>query len=104
MERYKIVFDSLAWQVPAAGVRFKVFRDGSMQVRLVEFTSGFVEHDWCEKGHIRVVLKGELEIDFRGRIVHYPEGSGIFIPVGPESGHKAGSVTSSILLFLVEEV
>ena len=50
------------------------------------------------------MLKGELEIDFRGRVVRYPEGSGILIPSGSESGHKARSLTSSVQLFLVEDV
>jgi mannose-6-phosphate isomerase-like protein (cupin superfamily) len=48
------------------------------------------------------VVQGELEIDFQGRIVRYPEGSGIFIPSG--SGHKAHSITSKVLLFLVEDI
>ena len=101
MEPYKVVFDSLEWQAPMPGTRFKVFSDGLKQLRLVEFTSEFVEPQWCEKGHIGIVLQGELEIDFHGRHVHYPEGAGIFI--SPANGHKARSVTPRVLLFLVED-
>ena len=85
------------------GARFKAFRYGTKQIRLAEFTSEFVEPHWCEKGHAGFVLKGELEIDFRGRLVRYPEGSGILIPPGSESGHKARAVTASVRLFLVED-
>ncbi|HXU92499.1 MAG TPA: hypothetical protein VFP33_02465 [Gallionella sp.] len=60
--------------------------------------------DWCEKGHVGFVIQGELEIDFHGHLVRYPEGSGIFIPAGAESGHKARSITPSVLLFLVEDI
>ena len=104
MEQYRILFDELDWQDSIRGARFKVHREGSKQVRLLEFTSEFVEPDWCEKGHVGIVLKGELEIDFHGRLVCYPEGSAIFIPSGAENGHKARSITAVTQLFLVEEI
>jgi quercetin dioxygenase-like cupin family protein len=104
MEQYQVLFDSLGWQNSISGARFKAFRSGTKQLRLVEFTSEFVEPDWCEKGHIGFVIQGELEIDFHGRLVRYPEGSGIFIPSGSASGHKGRSVTPTVLLFLVEDI
>ena len=104
MELYKVEFDSLPWETPMPGVRMKVFRDGQKQMRLAEFSSDFVEPHWCEKGHIGFVLRGELEIDFHGTLVRYTEGTGIFIPRGADHGHKARSLTPSVLLFLVEEV
>lgn len=104
MEACKVVFDSLAWQTALPGARFKVFGDGRKQMRLLEFTSEFVEPDWCEKGHVGFVLQGELEIDFDGKIVRYEDGEGIFIPQGASTKHKARSVTPTVLLFLVEDV
>jgi hypothetical protein len=73
MDAHKIVFDELEWQSSAPGSRFKLFRDGSRQVRLVEFSCEFVEAEACEKAHIGFVLSGELEIDFSGNIVRHPE-------------------------------
>ena len=73
-------------------------------MRLVEFTCEFVEAHWCEKGHVGFVLRGEVEIDFDGQIVRYAEGSGIFIPKGASTKHKARSLTPSVQLFLVEDV
>jgi hypothetical protein len=32
-----------------------VHRDGAKQIRLVEFTSAFVEPQWCEKGPYSLV-------------------------------------------------
>ncbi|MGA9667194.1 MAG: hypothetical protein WBQ69_12220 [Gallionella sp.] len=98
------MFDSLEWQSSIHGARFKAFRSGDRQLRLVEFTDQFVEPEWCEKGHIGYVIQGELEIDFHGNLVRYPEDFGIFIPAGSASGHKARSVTPTVLLFLVEEI
>jgi len=104
MEQHRILFDELEWQDGIRGARFKVFREGDRQLRLLEFTSEFVEPDWCEKGHFGFVVQGELEIDFHGQLVRYPQGSGIFIPFGAASAHKARSITPAVLLFLVEEI
>ncbi|MGA7595031.1 MAG: hypothetical protein WCA64_07535 [Gallionella sp.] len=104
MDLHRVLFDSLDWQASVHGMRFKTFRSAEKQVRLVEFTDEFVEPDWCDKAHIGYVIQGELEIDFHGNLVRYPDGSGIFIPSGSASGHKARSVTPTVRLFLVEDV
>ena len=98
-----VEFDKLAWEIAAPGARYKAFRKNGKQLRLVEFTKDFIEPDWCEKGHIGIVLNGELEVIFRNQVIHYPEGSAIFIEPGAGNGHKARSVTEMVRLFLVEE-
>ncbi len=99
-----ILFDRMKWEMPQSGVQCKVFRDGSRQLRLVEFSWEFVEADWCMKGHIGFVLSGDLEIDFSGRVVQFPEGSALVIPPGEPHTHKARAVTETVRLFLIEEV
>lgn len=104
MESFKVQFDRIEWQDALPGARFKAYREGARQLRLLELTPEFIEPQWCENGHVGIVLEGELEIDFQGRVVNYPEGSGIFIPAGVSSVHKARAVSSTVLLFLVEEI
>ena len=103
MHPFKVDFESLDWQSPLPGARFKVHRDGARQLRLLEFAAEFVEPDWCTKGHVGFVLSGVLEVDFRGTVVSYPEGSGICIPAGPAGAHKARSLTAVTRLVLVED-
>jgi len=97
LEPFKVRFDSMEWQHALPGARFKSFHEGEKQLRLLELTSEFVEPEWCEKGHVGIVLKGELEIDFSGHVVRYPEGSGILIPSGVTSAHKARAISSTAL-------
>jgi quercetin dioxygenase-like cupin family protein len=85
-------------------MRSKVFCDGLRQLRLVEFSREFVETEWCEKGHVGFVLSGELDIDFSGDIVRFPEGSALLIPPGAPHAHKARAVTPIVRIFLVEEI
>lgn len=104
MNPNKVDFDSLAWQSTVPGARYKVYRDGSRQLRLVEFTDEFVEPHWCEKDHVGLVLSGTLEIDFGGERVSYPEGTGVFIPAGVARAHKVRAATPMVRLILVEDV
>jgi quercetin dioxygenase-like cupin family protein len=99
-----IIFDQIEWQSPQPGMRCKVFRDSSRQIRLVEFTQHFVEAQWCDKGHVGFVLSGDLDIDFSGQVVRFPEGSAFLIPPGSPHAHKARAVTPIVRIFLVEEI
>ena len=97
-----IDFAALPWQSPAPGVRFKaVVRDGQ-KLRLVEFSPGFVEHDWCRKGHVGWVLEGTIEIEFPGGTETFRAGQGVFLLAGEAERHKAHIVGETVKLILVE--
>jgi quercetin dioxygenase-like cupin family protein len=102
MEQYKINFDSMSWQTPADGVKFKAYQQGGRKLRLVEFAKEFVEPDWCTKGHIGYVLEGQMEIDFDGEKVAFGPGDGVFISAGKK--HKAKVLTDVARVILVEDV
>ena len=104
MKQHKIDFKSLAWETPAAGVRFKAWERSGRRLRLAEFTKEFVEPDWCTRGHIGYILDGRIEIDFDGRVIAFGPGDGLFIPAGREHRHKARILTDTARLVLVEDV
>jgi quercetin dioxygenase-like cupin family protein len=86
---YLVEFDKLSWNEPALGLRYKIFISGCQQIRLIEFSEGFVEPDWCIKGHAGYILDGEFAIDYNGNIERYYKGDIIFIPSGEQAKHKA---------------
>ena len=102
MKQYKIDFESMEWETPAAGVRFKAYEQSGRKLRLVEFSKEFVEKDWCTKGHIGYVLEGRMEIDFDGKTLAFGPGDGVFIPAGEK--HKAKVLTDTATAILVEDV
>ena len=104
MESYRVDFDAVAWQSPAEGVRFKAYEQAGRRLRLAEFGKGFIEPDWCTKGHIGYVLEGRFEIDFDGKTVSFGPGDGVFIPPGEEHKHKATVLSDVARLILVEDV
>ncbi len=89
MDKYIIRFKEQEWEINGVGVRSKGYVSGDQRVRLVEFSEGFVEPDWCIKGHMGYVLKGSFSIDFNGTIIQFNEGDGLFILEGKENMHKA---------------
>jgi hypothetical protein len=100
---FRLDFENTPWEHPLPGCRFKSIVKGTRQTRLLEFTDEFVEPDWCRKGHAGIVLEGNLEIDFQGRVEQFPQGSALLIPAGDDGAHKARALSKRALLFLVED-
>ena len=69
MDSCKVDLNTMEWQSPLPGAKFKAFEKDNRKLRLVEFTKDFIEPDWCVKGHIGYVLDGEMEINFDGEPV-----------------------------------
>jgi len=103
MKKYKIDFESMEWESPADGVRFKAYQQDDKKLRLVEFSKEFVEPDWCTKGHIGYILEGQIEIDFDGTKEVFGPGDGIFIPSGQQYKHKGRVLTDKVKAILAEE-
>ena len=104
MEQYRVDFESMQWETPAEGVRFKAYERDGRKLRLVEFGKEFVEPDWCAKGHIGYILEGQMEIDFDGKVILYKPGDGAFIPAGEKHRHKGKVLTDTVKIILVEDV
>ncbi len=103
MQEYRIDFDSIPWETPAAGVRCKAVEKAGRRLRLVEFTNEFVEPDWCCNGHIGMILEGQMEIDFDEQAIIFGPGDGVFIPPGEEHKHKGRVLGDVVRAILVEE-
>lgn len=44
---------------------WRTFEAGNVRVRMVEYSAGFKSDHWCPRGHILLVLEGELTIRLR---------------------------------------
>jgi hypothetical protein len=84
----KIDFSDLDWQ-QEEHLRFKERRLGSHKIRLIEYSSGFQQENWCKRAHTGYVLEGSIKIEFAGESVQYVKGDGIFIRSGDEDRHRA---------------
>jgi quercetin dioxygenase-like cupin family protein len=63
-----VPFTTTDWsQLPAtehrgeSGVaRWRTLERGNIRVRMVEYSPGYVADHWCHRGHVLLVLEGEL--------------------------------------------
>jgi hypothetical protein len=105
MENHLVDFEKINWEYPDTGIRYKKYmRDGQI-LRLLEFSEGFIEKDYCVKGHSAYVLEGSFALDFNGKVEKYKTGDIIFISKGEADKHKAligQGEKVTLLLFEIE--
>lgn len=53
---------------------WRTFEMGNIRVRMVEYTPGYLADHWCNKGHVLLVMEGELvtELDDGRKFVLTP--------------------------------
>ncbi len=58
---------------------------GTIRVRMVEYTPGYLADHWCEKGHILMCLNGELHTELKdGRLFALKPGMSYQVADGAE--------------------
>jgi len=74
---------------------------GGIRVRMVEYSPGYRADHWCGKGHILLVLEGELDTELQdGRRVHLGPGQSYQVADG-DMAHRS-STASGARLFIVD--
>lgn len=74
---------------------------GNIRVRTVEYSAGYVADHWCERGHVLLVLEGEIITELRdGRVVTLGAGHSYQVASGPNA-HLSKSPTGA-RLFIVD--
>jgi quercetin dioxygenase-like cupin family protein len=74
---------------------------GNIRVRMVEYTPGYVADHWCSRGHVLLVLEGELETELAdGRTYKLTPGTSYQVADNAEP-HRSSTVTGA-KLFIVD--
>ncbi|WPU23255.1 DHCW motif cupin fold protein [Cedecea neteri] len=74
---------------------------GPIRVRMVEYTAGYLADHWCQKGHVLLCLKGELQTELEdGRQFTLTPGMSYQVADGAEP-HRS-STESGAVLFIVD--
>lgn len=74
---------------------------GNIRVRMVEYTPGYIADHWCSRGHVLLVLEGELVTELKdGR--KFTMSSGMSYQVSSDAeAHRSSTVTGA-KLFIVD--
>jgi len=74
---------------------------GEIRVRRVEYSPGYLADHWCQKGHILLVLSGELETELAdGRVFKMGPGMSYQVADGAEA-HRSSTIDGATL-FIVD--
>lgn len=74
---------------------------GNVRARMVEYSPGYVADHWCERGHVVLVLDGELVTELRdGRTVVLGPGQTYLVADG-DGAHRSRSPLGA-RLFIVD--
>jgi hypothetical protein len=74
---------------------------GNLRVRMVDYSPGYLADHWCSKGHILLVLEGELITELSdGRRSVLKAGQSYQVADGAES-HRSTTITGA-KLFIVD--
>jgi quercetin dioxygenase-like cupin family protein len=80
--------------------RWRTLEIGNIRVRMVEYSPGYSADHWCERGHVILVLEGELRTDLGdGRLVVVTAGSSYQVSDGVQ--HRS-SAPRGARLFIVD--
>ena len=104
-----VPFQTTDWsRVPAtlhpgdAGVAtWRTLEVGNVRVRMVDYSPGYVADHWCERGHVLLVLEGELHTELRDgtRVVLGP---GTSYQVADDANAHRSSSPLGARLFVVD--
>jgi len=74
---------------------------GNVRVRMVDYSPGYLADHWCERGHVVLVLEGELVTELRdGREVVLRPGQSYVVADG-DGAHRSRSPQGA-RLFIVD--
>jgi len=86
----------------ASGVaRWRTIEAGDLRIRMVDYSPGYVADHWCSRGHVLLVLEGELVTELQdGRVVQLT--SGMSYQVANDTMPHRSSTRTGARLFIVD--
>lgn len=109
MEMKEIPFDTTDWsKIPATELRgetgvglWRCRQLGAIRVCMVEYSAGYRADHWCSKGHVLLVLEGELHTELQdGR--KYVLRPGTSYQVADDTIPHRSSTATGARLFIVD--
>lgn len=80
---------------------WRTLEAGNVRVRMVEYTPGYLADHWCSRGHVLLVLEGELVTELKdGRQFTMRPGMSYQVATDAEP-HRSSTVTGA-KLFIVD--
>ena len=81
---------------------WRTFEIGDLRVRMVEYTPSYMADHWCDRGHVLLVLEGELDSELHdGRKFNLKAGMSYQVSDFGDAAHRSSTRTGA-KLFIVD--
>lgn len=82
--------------------KWRTVEQGDLRVRMVEYSAGYLADHWCDRGHVILVLEGELVSELRdGRRSILHPGMGYQVSDSGDEAHRS-STERGATIFIVD--
>jgi len=80
----------------------RIFEQGNVRARMVRYSPGYMADHWCTRGHVLLVLEGELVTELADGSRHELR-AGMSYQVADEAApHRSRTGTAGATLFIVD--
>ncbi len=81
---------------------WRTFAVGDLRVRMVEYSPGYLADHWCDRGHVLLVLEGQVESELRdGRTFLLSAGMSYVVSDDGDAAHRSRTSVGA-KLFIVD--
>jgi len=80
---------------------WRTLEQGSIRVRMVRYSPGYLADHWCSRGHVLLVLDGELVTELQDGSLHRM-GPGVSYQVGDGAAPHRSRTDTGATLFIVD--
>ena len=82
--------------------RWRTLQFGDLRVRMVEYSPGYLADHWCDRGHVLLVVEGEMLTELKdGRAFRMTPGVSYQVSDFGDAAHRSSTV-SGAKLFIVD--
>jgi len=75
--------------------------NGDLRVRMVEYPPGYLADHWCDRGHVLLVLEGELNCELRdGRTFRLKPGTSYQVSNLGDAAHRSSTEVGAKLFII----
>lgn len=110
MNIQNVPFSTVDWsEVPATEHKgetgmasWRTIEVGNLRIRMVEYSPGYLADHWCARGHVLLVLEGEMINELKdGRKNVLKSGMGYHVQNDESNPHRTSS-KNGVKLFIVD--
>ena len=80
---------------------WRTLEQGGIRVRMVEYSAGYEANHWCAKGHIVLVLEGELITELQDGRVKTTRAGQSYVVADDTAAHRSHTHTG-VKMFIVD--